>query len=237
VSAVVCKVPVDWLTIPSVCFYDWQTLMTGVAAVIVGGLTVRYLRRQISQADRVANEERKARLNVARAKLIVPSSRLAEHARTCLDELATIEPAVIEHAAQAEAIVIPPLPRQVEESLDALLANTQERNAIFAVSAIYGEQQVLAARGSDMHLNPSAHSLSFDYYCMQPVIMHALAINLLTYARRESEHVDPLTWDDMKGSVRGLTPHGPRRERLLAFADDKAERGIAIPFAIRVEGL
>ena len=235
-SAVVCRVPVDWFSVPSVCFYDWQTLITGIAAVVVGGLTVRYLKKQINQADRVAQEERSARLTVARAKLMVPSSLLAEHARICFDELRAFEPAVTQHTGPANPLNIPHLPPNVEGALDALLGGTQDRNAIFAVSAVYGEQQVLGARASDMHLNPSAHALSLDYYYMQPIIMHAIAISLLTYARYESDAVEPITWADMASSARALAPAGALRDRLLAFADDRSNRKIAIPFAIRRAG-
>lgn len=88
-GGVTCKVPADWLHAPSVCWYDWQTLIAGLAAVLIGGITVFYLHKQIAQTDRLANEERAARLVVARAKLIVPSSELASHAKACLDALAT----------------------------------------------------------------------------------------------------------------------------------------------------
>jgi hypothetical protein len=233
VSIVVCKVPVDWFNVPSVCLYDWQTLITGIAAVVVGGLTVRYLKKQINQADGVAQEERNARLTVARAKLMVPSSRLAEHARTCFDELRAFEPTVTQHAGPANPINIPHLPPNVEGALDALLGGTQDRNAIFAVSAVYGEQQVLGARASDMHENPPAHALSFDYYYMQPIIMHAVAMSLLGYARYENDAVEPITWSDLAASTRSLAPAGALRDRLLAFVEDRSNRKIAIPFAIR----
>jgi hypothetical protein len=226
----------DWFSIPSVCLYDWQTLMTGIAAVVVGGLTVRYLKKQIDQAARVAQEERNARLTVARAKLMVPSSHLAEHARTCFDELKAFEPAVTQHAGPANPVNIPHLPPNVEGALDALLGGTQDRNAIFAVSAVYGEQQVLGARASDMHLNPPAHAHSLDYYYMQPIIMHAVAMSLLTYARYENDAVEPITWANMASSTRGLAPAGALRDRLLGFVEDRSNRGIAIPFAIRQAG-
>lgn len=216
-----CKVPLDWVMMPSVCLYDWQTLIAGFAAVLVAGITVHYLRMQIEQADRVTKEEGEARLNVARAKAIVPSSILAEHARHCMAQLELIEPAVFDRARVADPIGVLPLPLEVQTSLDALLANSRDRNTVFAASAVYGEQQVLAARASDMHVQPRSHVASFDYYCMQPVIMHALAISLLAYARRDVAFVEPITWTNMSASLNSLVSPGARRDRLLKFISDK----------------
>lgn len=231
-SPPLCRAPKDWILDSSQCLYEWQTLLGTFAAVAVGVTTVWYLRRQIRQAEETSSTLRKAKLQVARAKLPMASSATAAHAKRCIEALDIIEPSITAHARVAPPIAMAPFPDAAEETFDAFLAATDDENGLFSVAAIYAEQQVLAARMEDMHLNPSEHSLAIDYYYLQPIVMHALAMNLLAYGRREAAIVSKIGWDDIKSSARSLLRIAGPRERILKMIDDKAGRSIALPLAL-----
>lgn len=231
-SLPLCRAPSDWLGDISQCWYEWQTLIGTLAAVAIGATTIWYVRRQIRQAEDTANSLRLAQLQVARAKLPIASSAIAAHAKRCIEALDTIEPAIMARARTATPIHMPAFPEIAEKTFDAFLAATHDENALFCVAAIYAEQQVLTARMEDMHIDPRAHALSIDYYYLQPVIMHALAMELLTYGRRESTSVSKIGWDDIASSARALVTLTGPRERILTIIRDKSERSITLPFTL-----
>ncbi|MDR7058903.1 MULTISPECIES: hypothetical protein [unclassified Sphingopyxis] len=211
-------------------------MVGSLTAVAIGAATIFLIRSQIQQAEDTANSLREAQLQVARAKLPMASSATAAHAKRCIDALDAIEPAITGRARTASPVQMPPFPEIAERTFDAFLAATRDENALFSVAAIYAEQQVLAARMEDVHVSPRAHTLSIDYYYFQPIIMHALAMELLTYGRRESKAVSKVGWDNIASSARSLVKSAGPRERILTIIRDKSERSIALPFALSETG-
>ena len=63
---------------------EWETLVTGIVAVLVAVLTVMKLSEQIRQTERLAVDQRKRRARAARAMLPLALSEIADYATTCI---------------------------------------------------------------------------------------------------------------------------------------------------------
>jgi len=229
-----CAIPARWITHFSVCLYEWQTLIVGLAALLVGAGTVLQVRRQIKQADKIAESSRRANLAVARAKLPNATAAAAVYAKQCVVALDTIAPAIRTRAQTADAVVIPFLASDIQDVFDKLLVTTTDESALFSVSAIYTEQQVFESRLSDIHIAPAEHKCALPYYYLQPVIIHSFAMKLLEYGRRETDYVPTVQWGDLRNSAVSILRTSKACDEIIALIDDKAARDIKMPFAISV---
>lgn len=232
-----CGLPSDWTVGFSQCLFDWQTLIAGLLAVLVGVATVIFLHRQIKQADRISSQIRTSREAVARAKLPMASSEVAAIAKRWVTALDAVAPVVVARgSAISEAVHIEPLPSIVTGAFDELVAATSDHRALFAVSAIYSEYQVLRARSEDIHRNPRSHRLALSSYYLQAVIVHALALELLLYGRRENHCVGEVSWSDLEASAQQILITAQPREQVLAVIEERASKHTKIPFALGREG-
>ncbi|HEX3954628.1 MAG TPA: hypothetical protein VHW90_13700 [Stellaceae bacterium] len=71
---------------------QWETLLTGLAAVAAAVATIINLRLQIAQTDRLAGEATRRRADAARAMLPLALSELAEYASACIRQLSALRP-------------------------------------------------------------------------------------------------------------------------------------------------
>jgi len=84
--------------LPSKLFLDpdgrlqWETLFTGVVALVAAFFTIRGLRQQIDQTQKLADDQRRRRARAARATLPLALSQLAQYATTCIQELHDLRP-------------------------------------------------------------------------------------------------------------------------------------------------
>ncbi len=232
-SSPLCRVPSDWWSDPSQCWYDWQTMIGGLSAVAIGAATIWCLKMQIDQAKAASDRHARAQLEVARSKLPIASSAVAAHAKACIEELDAIEPYVTQQRQSSPKLDVPPFPPSAETTFDAFIAATDDEIGIFTISAIYAEQQVLSVRMEDMHSNPRAHRLAIDDYYLQPILMHALSLKLLAYGRRETDIVERVDWTDLQSSARLLLRLPVVRDRVLAKIAERSGRSASIQFALR----
>jgi len=73
----------DWL-------HDWQTLVSGVLAIVAGGLTAYYLHKQIGQTERHERERLEREHRAARAVMPLPLMSILDACQDCIAELAEI---------------------------------------------------------------------------------------------------------------------------------------------------
>jgi hypothetical protein len=71
---------------------QWETLVTGIGAVVAAFFTVRHLREQISQTQKLAEDQRQRRARAARATLPLALSQLAQYATSCIKGLYDLRP-------------------------------------------------------------------------------------------------------------------------------------------------
>ena len=231
-SAPTCRMPSDWVSDPSLCWFEWQALVGSILAIIVGGATIWYIRKQIKQAADLAERQNRASLEVARAKLPIASSATASHAKLCIAALDAIEPSIRERRRAGPQVSMPLFPPSAEAVFDRFLGATNDENGLFAVAAIYAENQVLGSRMNDLHLDPRSHALAIDDYFLQPIIVHALAMSLLTYGRRETDVIARIGWEDVQSSARTLLRNAATRDRILSKIADKIAHSKPLTFAL-----
>lgn len=225
----------QWSSIVGQWLYDWQTLIAGMAAVLVGGASIVGLRRQINQAEELANRSKRAQFNVARAKLSIAASSLIAHADHCLQIVDGLEPLVRGRSRQIDPVHVNEIPSATIAVLDRLLESSDDADISFAVSAIYAEQQVFSSRMGDIHQNPRSHALTIHSYYLQPILMHSLAINLLVFARREVDKVERLTWSDIAATARRAIRREPIRTELSEYIEQRAQRDASIPYSLNID--
>lgn len=76
-----------WMQHVGYWLHHQQTLITGLLAVVVGGVTIYFLHRQISQQQKFADEQSSRRLRAVRAGLPFALSEIHEYSRSCIDIL------------------------------------------------------------------------------------------------------------------------------------------------------
>lgn len=72
-----CVVPANWIGDISQCWYEWQTLIGGFAAVIAAFFTIRTMNRQLAQVEKHRTDEIKRRHNAARTAMPFALSKLS----------------------------------------------------------------------------------------------------------------------------------------------------------------
>lgn len=71
---------------------QWETLLTGVAALAAATLTVAKLNDQIRQTEQLASDQRQRRQRAARAVLPLALSELSDYAKACMIGLNDLRP-------------------------------------------------------------------------------------------------------------------------------------------------
>lgn len=211
--------------------YDWQTLITGVLALGVGGATVWMVRRQIDQQDQLHAAGRRSRFAVAKAKAPLAAIEIHEHAKIYVAEAEKLVHLVLRRSREKFAFIGPPFPTQAETILDTLVETSDDPILIEQVSALYSEQQVMTSRLSDVP-RPSEHSLTINDYVLQPIMMDAIAMNLLAFGRDDVAMLR-LDWASVEASAKRLIHDPTTRDRIEKYIADKRERGRPVPIALR----
>lgn len=71
---------------------QWETLVTGLFALVAAFITALYLRKQIHQTQTLADDRRRRRERAALATLPLALSELSEYAIACINELYAVRP-------------------------------------------------------------------------------------------------------------------------------------------------
>jgi hypothetical protein len=81
--------PADWLTDPSVCWYEWQGLVSGILAVAAAAASIWFLNRQISQTSDLHRGELGRRHNAIRSVLPIALASVSDFCTAIVDQIAT----------------------------------------------------------------------------------------------------------------------------------------------------
>ena len=85
---VTCRMPEDWWSDISACWYDWQTLIAALLALSGAYLTIRKIRDQISQNERHRSDQLERDRRAARVALPLTLSSVSELVLEMADEIA-----------------------------------------------------------------------------------------------------------------------------------------------------
>jgi len=210
---------------------NWQTLVAGLLALLAGVGSIIMINRQIRLQKEIHDAARISRHMVAKAKIPLAAAEAADHAETYLKKVEELAERIIDRDHQPFGYIGPKFPEEAAAILDCLVENAIEPIAAELVSALYAEQQVMSSRMSNV-ADPSSHSLCVEDYLLQPVMIDAIAIKFLAYARDGAE-LTPLTWEEIETGVRRLIKNRALNERIMKYISGKMERGTAVPLALR----
>ena len=92
IDIVMCRIPADWLTNPSQCWYDWQGLISGLLALGAAIWAGRQINKQIRLSEKLATEQLQRQHNAARIALPLALSAIVNYCQqTAADILDTID--------------------------------------------------------------------------------------------------------------------------------------------------
>jgi hypothetical protein len=219
-----------WAAIFGNWLYDWQTLIGAGLALVAAYWAGRGLNHQIRQQERLHDESRRSRFAVARAKAPLAAVEIADHAQTYLAQTEALLPLVFTRSRDRFEFDGPEFPAEASRILDTLVENSDDTILIEQVSALYSEHQVMASRMKSAR--PVELSLCIDDYFLQPIMIDAIAMNLLAFGR---DGLEPkaLSWEDIEVRAKSLLRNATSRDRVLAYIADKKERKRPVPLALR----
>ncbi len=226
-----CAVLGDWTNDFSQCLFEWQGLESGILALVAAGAGVFFLNRQIKQQDHLHDSAKRSRFAVAKAKTPLAAIEISDHARLYLAQAQRLFPLVQARSRQTFEFHGPRFPAEAAKILDALVENSDDTVLIEEISSLYSEQQVLSARLAKVE-RPSEHTLTIIDYILQPIMMDAIAMNLLGFGR-DGLAMRPLTWDDVQVRLKNLVTDKNIRDPVIEYILDKKERGRPVPLALR----
>lgn len=191
VRSVHCRLPTDWFSDPSLCWFEWQTLVSGLLAVAAAGFTVRYLKKQISQSDKQERDRLRRQHDATRATLPLTLSGLIDAMRKMLSEL---EQAKVEfkQTSVVKNFDPPSPPTDAIQELQQIILSTDNPNVVQTISEIIRQMQTLWARVDVFRSEKeqairAGLSLEINERIIQAAKIHALIESLFDYARCETE--------------------------------------------------
>ena len=206
----------------------WQTMLTGLAAVIAAAVSVHFVRKQIRQADRAENHRRDRRLAAARSRLQLSLSTISHYGSDSIVFLRGVRNAV----AGGQLIPTladnprPILPDPAVLALEAVIEATESDDFAGFLADLISEMQVLNSRLSGLPEEAEALGIhSLDSYLMNAAKVCAFASGAFPYARRETS--DPPTrvdWLDVIAALRLQNMYEEHYPDLFAFIARTAER-------------
>jgi hypothetical protein len=169
-------------------FYNWQTLIAGVLALLGAGWTVRSIRRQIKQTDDLERKRQQRDERAAKAALPLALSELAQYCGDCIRLLVKYAP-----GKGTADIVMTDLsaPRVPDGIINALQAITRNEDAGIGdqATAVLSKLQVQSARLRGLIMRSVAGgsgrmSISEGCDCIfDAADLHAHTTRLFAYAR------------------------------------------------------
>lgn len=220
-------------------FYDYQSFIAGIIALVAALLAVfvswRQLeaaKAQLAETKRQADRDRTGKLRAARASLPAALSLICDYAEQVgrgLDRAwpvdATLYPDDVDPLASYQiSLVLPPFPVEALQALERVVELTDSDPVAERIESMLREAQVLGARTREL---ASGNELSVDQlgnYILQAGSLYARAESLFEYGRRQSEApaIEPL-WDRVFAALNIMLIF---REEVLAMARRERDAGL-----------
>ena len=143
-----CRLPSNWLSDPSMCWFEWQTMVGGFLAVIAAVVSIHFLRKQIASSEKQESLRVNRHHLAVRTTLPLTLSGLCACLRKMLLELddAKSEIKKVGQDAYAGKFNGPPPPSEHIEELKEVVQSTDEETVLKSVAEIIREMQTLWSR-------------------------------------------------------------------------------------------
>jgi hypothetical protein len=199
-----------------VAFLDkWQTLITGLLALLAAIPTIILLHKQINVSERHERTRRKTTEAASRAVLPLTLSTIIDYAEQSSNTLHTLyqnrEGEVIPE--RVRAIDIPIVPESAIDSLQSMIEASTNPEIAKVIAKIIGKIQIQNSRirsviHQEQAIRPDHIMLvtakNIEGYVIDSAIIRTLAESLFAYARFESEAPEEVNWDNVSRSLRLL---------------------------------
>lgn len=192
------------------CWYDWQTLITGLLAVAVAFITGSLLWLQIRQSKKQEDERRVARFTAARAALPHQLSSICHYAKSVAYELARVR-RKYEHITAGHLyaeFVIPMAPDSLIDRLEKAIEAIPHPNIVSLLGEILTEMQVLSSRIFELRDSHAMRSLSgisslLDDYISQAAKLYVMSEGLFEFSRGsvEADQISKIEWATVKNKL------------------------------------
>ncbi|WP_322885434.1 hypothetical protein U8C32_08565 [Sinorhizobium medicae] len=167
---------------------EYQTLLTGIAAVVAAFISVAHIRQQIDQTAQIERDRIEGRKFSARAMLPLALSKICQYA----EESGQVVHLLMRHV-QEEQVVIPNprpvIPTIPEEALTVLRdlvehSSQSERRYYFKlISALQVQNSRLSGILYDIQGHGSLVPTALNFYALDAAEVYAYASGLYEYAR------------------------------------------------------
>lgn len=207
---------------------DWPTAMGVAVAIVALGvswLSLRAAEKQAKVAVRAfdeASEKEQRRLErrqrALRAAFIPVADETAQWAR---DVAAALLDAPVFEAEGVLNIAAPSFAAEYAQAFISVIEAGENQAVSMRLAKILSTTQTLSARIKGVNqrrlhgLNPSERAL----YLKDAAVIHAQALSVLLWADGREETVSPLTWDEVRRSVRALDIRGGAQAAVLDLID------------------
>jgi hypothetical protein len=177
---------------------QWETLVTGIGAVVAAFFTVRRLREQITQTQKLADDQRQRRARAARATLPLALSQLAQYATSCIKGLYDLRPYfravhsandLAQRGQKCAAWELPLLSDNVFNSLKECIELIDDEPAQ-AIVELIGHIQIQRSRLEEYisraHLNDPTHLVllsNIEHAMCDAAEIHARTSTLFPFSR------------------------------------------------------
>jgi len=175
---------------------QWETLLTGVSALMAACFTVVHLKRQIRQTEDLTEKARQQRVKAARAMLPLALSELSEYATSCIKRLYALwhyfqsDGSLDRCRADLPTLTLPPVPDDVLLLLKECVAVMDDDPAAAAVELV-SHLQIQRTRFADYisrvgKPNDGIHAIKrahIDHGIWDASEVYARASSLFPFAR------------------------------------------------------
>ena len=221
---------VEWLD-------RWQTLITGILALIAAGVAAKIGQGQLAAAKGQINLQREldararqARLRAARAKLPLALSRVCSYASGIAKELQPFHGAsdmdvVFNHLTAKRPAALDAFPDHPIAVLEAVIEFVEDEAVAQRIESILREAQVMDARLQQLD-SDHVSKMWVESIMLQAASIYARAESLFYYARNQAQSVSQENlWERTFAAFTMFGLHGQQWDDLKGMAKRSRERG------------
>jgi len=230
--------------------YDYQTFLTGAAAVAAATFSIRAVRdqikasdkavqRQIDHAKQLEADRRDAKRAAARATLPLALSAINDYARECIQSLLTVLDACQPGRVLPKTVILPTFPSVPSEGISALkemveFSEPPERKfiSLFLTSIQVQRTRILGL--IEGHQNPHhiISELNIKRYIVDALEIYSQAEGLYGFGRGKIQRIpDGITYEQIGQSLGKVGIYDDLAEELTDLYGLTGQKKWAPPFA------
>lgn len=203
---------------PSQCWYDWQTVVAGLIAIVAALIGARAIYIQTRKTQELAQAELSRRHNAARSVLPIALSELHSLCQSMADTIteeiearrdSSFDPGFDGAFLGARATTLPAkhLPNELQCRFQDFVETLDDDREVRHIGQLLSQIQILMARWNSFKLDQIAPDIGLMQLVLNVSTVCFLNDGIFNYARMADTHsfgaVDVKTLDDAWDAIRG----------------------------------